>query len=179
MTVRAFVTGGARSGKSAFAESLAYELGGDGVLYVATAEVPEDDPELLRRVEEHRRRRPAGWSTFEVSYSGTGASLAGAVEASRGSDAVLLDSLTLWVSGRMSAGAEDDEVVEELDDFLSAVAQLDAPLVAATDEVGLGLVPESSEGRRFRDLLGLVNQRVAVAAEEAYLCVSGVPLRMR
>lgn len=178
MTVRAFVTGGARSGKSAFAERLALELGGESVLYVATAEAPEGDSEMRRRVEEHRGRRPAGWSTFEVSYSAPGASLSEAARAGGESEAVLLDSLTLWVSGRMASGA-DEEILAELGGFLSAVAAPDASVVVVTDEVGLGLVPESREGRRFRDLLGLANQRAAAAAEEVYLCVSGVPLRMR
>lgn len=178
MTVRAFVTGGARSGKSALAERRARDLGGESVLYVATAEAPEEDAELRRRVEEHRTRRPAGWSTFEVSYSVPGASLAAAARAGEEAEAVLLDSLTLWISGRM-AGASDEEILTELDGFLSAAAALYAPMVIVSDEVGLGLVPESRDGRRFRDLLGLANQRVAAAAEEVYLCVSGVPLRVR
>lgn len=176
MTVRAFVTGGARSGKSAFAERLVDELGAERVLYVATAEVPDSDGELRCRVEDHRRRRPASWSTFEVSYSAGGASFSGVPYAAAEADAVLLDSLTLWVSGRMFA-ATDEEVLAELDGFLATGMR--PPLVVVTDEVGLGLVPESREGRRFRDLLGLANQRVAAAAEEVYLCVSGVPLRMR
>lgn len=178
MTVRAFVTGGARSGKSAFAEQLVRGLGGESVLYVATAETSEGDAEMRRRVEEHRLRRPAGWGTFEVSYVAGGKSLSDAGQAAKGAGAVLLDSLTLWVSGRMSAGA-DEELLAELDGFLSAANELYATVVVVTDEVGLGLVPESPEGRRFRDLLGLANQRVAAAAEEVYLCISGVPLRMR
>lgn len=178
MTVRAFVSGGARSGKSAFAERLVRDLGGESVLYVATADIGGDDPELQLRVQEHRLRRPAGWSTFEVSYSDSSAPLMGALEASRGSDAVLLDSLTLWISGLMSGGM-GEEMLRELDAFLTAADRIEAPLVVVTDEVGLGLVPESSEGRRFRDLLGLANQRVAAVSEEAYLCVSGMPLRLR
>lgn len=178
MTVRAFVTGGARSGKSAFAEHLARGLCGESVLYIATSEAPESDTEMRRRVEEHRLRRPAGWGTFEISYSAAGASLHDAGRAARGAEAVLLDSLTLWVSGRMSAGA-GEELLDELDGFLAVAGELAAPVVVVTDEVGLGLVPESPEGRRFRDLLGLANQRAAAAAEEVYLCVSGVPLRMR
>lgn len=178
MTLRAFVTGGARSGKSALAERLARDLGGESVLYVATAEAPEDDPEMRRRVEEHRSRRPAGWSTFEISYSAPGASLFEAARAVCEAEAVLLDSLTLWVSGRMMAGT-DEEILAELDGFLAAAAGLDAAVVVVADEVGLGIVPESRVGRRFRDLLGLANQRVAAAAEEVYLCISGIPLQVR
>jgi adenosylcobinamide kinase/adenosylcobinamide-phosphate guanylyltransferase len=91
---------------------------------------------------------------------------------------LLVDSLTLWVSGRMYAGS-DEEVLGEVDDFLSDASGPGSPVVVVSDEVGLGLVPESPEGRRFRDLLGLANQRVAAVAEEVYLCVSGVPLRLR
>lgn len=178
MTIRAFVTGGARSGKSAFAEQLARDLGGESVLYVATAETPEGDAEMRRRVEEHRSRRPAGWSTFEISYSTPAASLSEAARAGCEAEAVLLDSLTLWVSGRMMAGT-DEEILTELDGFLAAAAGLDAAVVVVADEVGLGLVPESREGRLFRDLLGLANQLVAAAAEEVYLCISGIPLQVR
>lgn len=177
MTVRALVTGGARSGKSGFAESMVREMGGESVLYVATAEIPGEDGELRRRIEEHRRRRPSGWRTVEISYSANGASLADVPEFARGVEAALLDSLTLWVSGRMFAGADDEEILDELDGFLAA--GIYAPVVVVTDEVGLGLVPESAEGRRFRDLLGLVNQRAAAAADEVHLCVSGVPLRVK
>ncbi|WP_047865041.1 bifunctional adenosylcobinamide kinase/adenosylcobinamide-phosphate guanylyltransferase [Rubrobacter aplysinae] len=178
MSVRTFVTGGARSGKSRFAERLALELGGESVLYVATAEAPEDDAEMWQRIEDHRRGRPAGWDTFEISYGPSGASLPDAARTAGGSRALLVDSLTLWISGRMYAGS-DEEVLGELDVFLSDASGLGPPVVVVSDEVGLGLVPESPEGRRFRDLLGLANQRVAAAAEEVYLCVSGVPLRLR
>ena len=175
--MRALVTGGARSGKSGFAESMVRETGGENVLYVATAEAPEEDGELRRRIEDHRRRRPSSWRTVEISYSANGASLAEVPEFARGMEAVLLDSLTLWVSGRMFAGADDEKILDELDGFLAA--GIYAPLVVVTDEVGLGLVPESAEGRRFRDLLGSVNQRAAAAANEVHLCVAGVPLRVK
>ena len=177
MTVRALVTGGARSGKSGFAESMVREIGGENVLYVATAETPEEDGELRRRIEEHRQRRPCGWRTFEISYSAGGHSMADVPDSARGVGAVLLDSLTLWVSGRMFAGAGDEEILDELDGFLAA--GIHAPVVVVTDEVGLGLVPESAEGRRFRDLLGLANQRAAAVADEVHLCVAGVPLRVK
>ena len=138
MKVRMLVTGGARSGKSGFAESAVRDLGGESVLYVATAETPEEDGELRRRIEEHRQRRPSGWLTCEVSYSGNGPSLADVPDFAGGVEAVLLDSLTLWVSGRMFAGAGDAEILEELNGFLAA--EMYAPVVVVTDEAGLGLV---------------------------------------
>ena len=166
--------GGARSGKSAFGEGLARGLGGDDVLYVATAVVSAGDGELSHRVRAHQERRPASWGLLELSGGG----LDGVLAAARGHGAVLLDSLTLWVSARMYS-RDDEGTLEELERFLEGAAALPEPVILVSDEVGLGLVPESAEGRRFRDLLGLVNQRVAAAAEEVCLCVAGIPLKVK
>ena len=166
--------GGARSGKSSFAENLALALGGDRVLYVATAVVSEGDGELSRRVRAHRERRPARWGLLELSGGG----LKPILDAAHEYDAVLFDSLTLWVSARMY-GWDDESTVDELERFLAEAAIPPEPLILVSDEVGLGLVPESTEGRRFRDLLGTVNQRVAAAADEVHLCVAGIPLRIK
>jgi adenosylcobinamide kinase/adenosylcobinamide-phosphate guanylyltransferase len=144
------------------------------VLYVATAVVSEGDKELSRRVRAHQERRPAGWGLLELSGGG----LNPVLDAARGYGAVLFDSLTLWVSARMYEG-DDQETLEELERFLKSAASLAEPVVLVSDEVGLGLVPESVEGRRFRDLLGAVNQRVAAAADEVHLCVAGIPLRIK
>ncbi len=144
------------------------------MLYVATAVVSDGDEELIRRVRAHRQRRPAGWGLLELSGGG----LKPVLDAARGQGVVLFDSLTLWVSARMYAG-EDEGTLKELERFIEGAAALPEPMILVSDEVGLGLVPESAEGRRFRDLLGLVNQRVAAAADEAYFCVAGVPLRIK
>jgi adenosylcobinamide kinase/adenosylcobinamide-phosphate guanylyltransferase len=167
------VLGGARSGKSRFAEERASRTGGDKVLYVATAIASPEDPDLLRRVEVHRERRPAAWGLLELSDGALGPVL-GAADGR----AVLLDSLTLWVSARMLAG-EGEGTLGELERFLGDAGAASADVILVSDEVGLGVVPESAEGRAFRDLLGLVNQRAAAAAEEVYLCVAGIPWRIR
>lgn len=91
---------------------------------------------------------------------------------------MLLDSLTLWVSARMLRG-EEDGTLEEFGRFVRGASALSEPVILVSDEVGLGVVPESAEGRRFRDLLGLVNQRAAAAAEEVHLCVAGIASRLR
>ena len=140
------------------------------MLYVATARLGGDDADLERRVRLHRERRPAGWGTLEVG------ALDEVLEAAKGWDAVLLDSLTLWVSARLESG---EETLRELDGFLEGAGALASPLVLVSDEVGLGVVPESVAGRRFRDILGLVNQRAASAAEEVHLCVAGIGLRVK
>lgn len=141
---------------------------------MATAVVSGEDEELSRRVRTHQDRRPAGWGVLELS----GGRLDGVLDAARGHGALLFDSLTLWVSVRMYAG-DDEGTIGEIEGFLAGAAVLPEPVVLVSDEVGLGLVPESSESRRFRDLLGVVNQRVAAAADEVYLCVAGMPLRIK
>jgi adenosylcobinamide kinase / adenosylcobinamide-phosphate guanylyltransferase len=141
-------------------------MGGERVLYVATALVAEDE-DLQRRVRLHRERRPSGWGTLEIG------GLDEVLNAAERWDAVLLDSLTLWVSAR------EERALTEFDQFLARAEELAVPLLLVSDEVGLGVVPESEAGRRFRDALGLVNQRAAAAAEEVHLCVAGVGIRIR
>jgi adenosylcobinamide kinase/adenosylcobinamide-phosphate guanylyltransferase len=143
-------------------------------LYVATALVGEDR-DLERRVLLHRERRPAGWGTLELE----GGDLDVALEAARQWKAVLLDSLTLWVSARMPGEEGTAGTLEALDLFLEGALTLATPFILVSDEVGLGVVPESGAGRRFRDTLGLVNQRAAAAAEEVHLCVAGIGARIK
>ena len=138
-------------------------------MYVATV-VVGDDADLERRVRLHRERRPAGWVTLEVG------DLNLVLDAARSWDAVLLDSLTLWVSARYG---DEGGTLQEFDRFLEGAATLAVPMILVSDEVGLGVVPESGDGRRFRDALGLVNQRAAAAAAEVHLCVAGVGLRIK
>jgi adenosylcobinamide kinase / adenosylcobinamide-phosphate guanylyltransferase len=146
-------------------------VGGDEVLYVATA-LAGADRDLDRRVQIHRNRRPAGWGTLELG----GGDLGVALEVAERWKAVLLDSLTLWVAARMP-GREG--TLEALDRFLEGAIVLATPFILVSDEVGLGVVPESEVGRTFRDTLGLVNQRAAAAAEEVHLCVAGITTRIR
>jgi adenosylcobinamide kinase/adenosylcobinamide-phosphate guanylyltransferase len=133
---------------------------------VATARLG-DDEDLQRRVRLHRERRPVGWGTMEIG------DLDEVLQTAERWDAVLLDSLTLWVSAR------GEEALAEFDRFLAGTGDLAVPFVLVSDEVGLGVVPESEAGRRFRDVLGLVNQRAAAAAEEVHLCVAGVGVRIK
>jgi adenosylcobinamide kinase/adenosylcobinamide-phosphate guanylyltransferase len=166
VAVRALILGGARSGKSALAERLASSLGGERVLYVATA-IKGGDEDLLRRIRLHRERRSCGWGTLEIG------DLDEVLQAAERWDAVLLDSLTLWVSAR------EEPALPELERFLARARDLSVPFFLVSDEVGLGVVPESEAGRRFRDVLGLANQRAAEAAEEVHLCVAGVSVRIK
>jgi len=153
---------------------MAASIGGDGVLYVATA-LQGSDRDLERRVLLHRVRRPERWGTLELG----GGDLGAALEAAERWRAVLLDSLTLWVSSRTSSGEDEDETLAELDLFLEGITSLATPFILVSDEVGLGVVPETVAGRRFRDTLGRANQHVAQAAEEVHLCLAGIAARIK
>lgn len=165
-----FVLGGARSGKSSFAERLAVECG-EPVLYVATATAT--DAEMAERIARHRAQRPSTWRTLEAP---TGiarrlASDAGAV------GTLVVEDLTLLLSNLMASkpeGAENHAIGE-----VEAVLALDAHVIMVSNEVGMGIVPEYALGRHFRDALGRVNQATAAACGEVYLLVAGLPLRLK
>jgi adenosylcobinamide kinase/adenosylcobinamide-phosphate guanylyltransferase len=173
------ILGGARSGKSNYAEKLAAELG-RRVLYVATAEA--NDEEMARRIEVHRQARPSTWQTLETPRQ-VGAALAAAREV--GPEVILLDCLTLLVSNIVLAlETEPPEVVEaaiqaEVEAIITAQAELGIPLVIVSNEVGLGLVPPYPLGRIYRDVLGWANQRLAAVAAQVLFMVAGLPLTLK
>jgi adenosyl cobinamide kinase/adenosyl cobinamide phosphate guanylyltransferase len=152
------VLGGARSGKSEVAERLAAD--GRGVVYVATATVPEGDADMAARVDAHRRRRPASWHTVEC-----GADLVGAVRADVEST-LLVDSLGTWV-------AAVDGFAVDAGALCDALQMRRGDAIVVSEEVGLGVHPSSDAGRRFRDALGALNRAVADAADRVLLVVAG------
>ena len=158
------VIGGARSGKSRFAESLVTALPPPWI-YAATGQAL--DAEMAARIEAHRARRGADWTTVEVPRD-----LAGLLE-KRGSAPVLVDCLTLWLSNLMMA---DAEVEGEIDRLCLVLGKVTAPVVLVANEVGSGVVPDNALARRFRDHQGLLNQRMAVQAERVVLVVAGLPV---
>jgi adenosylcobinamide kinase/adenosylcobinamide-phosphate guanylyltransferase len=171
-----YITGGARSGKSAFAQSLAERCEGS-LLYVATAGI--GDAEMAERVRRHRAARAARgarWETLEEPLA-----LADRLPpVATGKGGVLLDCVTLWLSNLLFHQAEgESEVWPEVERFIALLPSLAAPLFIVSNEVGSGIVPENRLAREFRDLAGEVNQRLAVAADEAWLVVSGLPLRLK
>ena len=175
-----FVTGGARSGKSRFAERLATGTGRP-VVYIATME-PLDE-ELRRRVERHRSQRPREWETVEAPLE-----IVAALRAADPGACALLDCLSLWVSNRLLAGGETPSVAtldaievaleREVEALLAAAAARSGETIVVTNEVGAGVVPEHPLGRAYRDLLGRANQRVAARASRAWLLVAGRALEL-
>jgi adenosyl cobinamide kinase/adenosyl cobinamide phosphate guanylyltransferase len=166
--VLTLLIGGVRSGKS----SLAVELGRrhEGpVTFIATCEPFDDD--LAARVARHRAERPA-WPTLEAPLELTGA----LTEA--GASMAIVDCLTLWIANLLETGAEDGEILSRSGDAAATAAGRGAPTVVVTNEVGLGVHPETAVGRRYRDLLGTVNQQWARRAERTLWLVAGraVPL---
>ena len=159
------IIGGARSGKSAVAERLAGSLG-SSVTYVATAASPGEgeDPDFARRIQRHRDRRPRTWSTIEA-----GEDLAQVLEAISGT--VLIDSLGTWV-------ARHRDFNVDLAGMCSALTSGRRDVVIVSDEVGMGVHPETSVGRAFRDVLGDVNQAVGALAHDVLLVVAGRTLRI-
>jgi adenosylcobinamide kinase / adenosylcobinamide-phosphate guanylyltransferase len=161
------VLGGARSGKSRHAEALIAAHPGPWV-YVATAEAL--DEEMRQRIEAHRARRPSGWRTIEAPLD-----LAGAI-ASQPNAPVLVDCLTLWLTNLILGDHDADEAAAKLE---AELARRLAPTVLVSNEVGLGLVPETPLGRRFRDAAGQLNQRMAERADAVVLMVAGLPLTVK
>ena len=170
-----FILGGARSGKSAFAERLAQQ--GRNVLFVATAQALDEDME--RRIAAHRQRRPSNWNTLEEPLE-----LALAVPpALEGHDTCLLDCLTLWVSNLMLSMEDNPDAEREIlaatDRLLEVYRGSSATWIVVSNEVGLGVVPPYPLGVKFRDVLGRVNQAFASCADEVYLMVSGLALEIK
>jgi len=178
------VTGGARSGKSVFAETLAARHG-ERVAYVATATA--GDAEMADRIARHRARRPAAWSTLEAPLD----ILARLAALDSGIEVVLVDCLAVWTANRLLAlgepaedgwwdrvGALERVLAEELDLVVTAGLAAAWDLLLVTNEVGCGVVPPTELGRAYRDLLGRLNQVVAARANDVFLVVAGLAVEI-
>lgn len=164
------VIGGARSGKSGFAEAQARaaQAAGLAVTYIATGEARDD--EMAARIAHHRARRPAGWRTVEEPLA-----LADALSRETAADAcVLVDCLTLWLTNLLLGERE-----EEIDRLLAVLPALPGSIVLVSNEVGWSIVPENALARRFRDEQGRLNQRVAALADRVTLVAAGLPLALK
>jgi adenosylcobinamide kinase/adenosylcobinamide-phosphate guanylyltransferase len=166
------ITGGARSGKSRFAQKLAVEAGGK-VLFVATAEAKDEAMSL--RIEAHRESRPKDWKTLEAPL-GISEIIGQHISEAK---IVVIDCITMLVANILLQGRGEEAVFKEIEALITQMGRLEATFILVTNEVGLGLVPDNELGRRYRDCLGKANQLLARHADEVYLMVAGIPVRLK
>ncbi len=183
------VLGGVRSGKSDFAMALAERRAkGPGLrpVYVATAPAsyaesgPDSgtsrntDEEMKARIDLHRAGRGAAWDTIEEQVE-----ITRVVEEGGAKAVLLIDCLTLWITNLMGQGFQDADIIERAEVFAACAAKAQSSVIVVSNEVGQGIVPQSALGRRFRDLSGIVNQRVAAFAKDVYLVTAGIAQKIK
>ncbi|MEJ2032337.1 MAG: bifunctional adenosylcobinamide kinase/adenosylcobinamide-phosphate guanylyltransferase [Deltaproteobacteria bacterium] len=166
------VLGGCRSGKSRFAMKRADQF--RRKLLVATMEAG-DDPELKERIRRHRLDRGPEWQTVEEPLQLCQVLMAGAESA----EVIVVDCLTLWLTNCLKIGLAEEEILEEVDNLAALVGTLTVPVILVANEVGLGIVPDTPLGRRFRDLAGWANQRLAGICSNVYFMAAGLPLQLK
>jgi len=173
------ILGGARSGKSGYALRLARSQAREGeVVYLATAEAL--DEEMSQRILRHRRDRPPGWRTVEVSREVT----ASVVELGAEAAVIVLDCVTLWISNLLlaegeEAAGQEEAILGQVKALVRAARGATACVILVSNEVGLGVVPPTPLGRTFRDIAGQANQLLAQAADEVYVMWAGLPQRIK
>ena len=168
MCLTILVTGGARSGKSSFAEKRTKQLG-SSLVYIATSEII--DPEMEKRVAEHQARRGSEWQTLHAPLK-----LAEALSETDGKGPCLVDCLTIWLNNLIF---HNEDTIVATKELIKVLEQRSDPVVLVTNEVGSGIVPENALARRFRDEAGRMNQIISQVADEVYLSVSGIPLQIK
>ena len=167
--------GGTRSGKSRFGLATTRRLAGDGRAWFLGTAWP-GDPEMDDRIARHQRERPDDWPTIEV-----GSDLVAALAKTEPSEPVLIDGLTLWLSAVIGDEPTGPDPVLDgpLAAALEAIVARPGPVVIVSDEVGWGIVPMHAGARVYRDLAGIAHQRIAAMADEVYLLVAGLPVRLK
>lgn len=173
------VTGGARSGKSQFAEKLALKLGKNRAAYIATAQI--FDEEMAHRIKIHKERRGKNWLTFESPFDADKTILL----AEKNFDVILFDCVTMYLSNFLCNANLDDEekIFSEFEllikNLIDAAKSSNATVIFVSNEVGTGIVPENKLARKFRDLAGLANQIIAAEAEKVFLTVAGLAVDIK
>lgn len=167
------ILGGARSGKSRFAMEHG-KKSGVSKYYIATAQAL--DPEMARRIEMHRQERSSAWTTLEEPIQ-----LAEVLQSIEGkADLAVIDCFTLWLSNLLIAMESDEKkVMDRIDQLVTVMTRLDLSMIAVSNEVGLGIIPADPLSRLFRDLAGILHQRLAQVAHEVYWMTAGLAVQMK
>lgn len=172
------VTGGVRSGKSTFAERYAAQMGSSG-LYIATAQIYDEEMRVrVRRHLERREQSGYAWETVEEPYN-----LSGILSSADNDKVILVDCLTLWLSNWLITYEKEEEpgdlVWHKIEELTRNISAFSGTIILVTNEVGDGIVPEYALGRQFRDLAGLLNQRMAAVSEQVFLVTAGIPIELK
>ena len=168
-----FVIGGCRSGKSRHALEITQRYAGGRKKFIATC-IPYDD-EMKNRVARHQEERDQNWETIEAPLNLSNAIL----EAGQDAAVVLVDCLTLWINNLLMEDENADPILNRVPDLIRAIDSVNCPVVLVSNEVGGGIVPENRLARRFRDLVGSVNQAMAAKADEVIWTVAGIPVAVK
>lgn len=168
MSFSLLITGGARSGKSGYAEARALQLG-TPLTYIATAEAFDD--EMAKRIAAHQERRGPEWHVINAPLA-----VPEAIYECDGKGPCLVDCLTLWLSNLMFA---EHDIATATANLVTAIQNRTDPIILVTNEVGAGIVPENALARRFRDEAGRMNQIIAAHVDEVYVSISGMPLKLK
>ncbi len=168
------ILGGARSGKSSFAITQAKKLSSrrPGVVYIATASPL--DQEMRKRIEKHKKRRPASWKTIEEERD-----LSKTLPRLRKVNTVVIDCLTLWISNLLLSGEREGAILKRTKDFFKILKKRRFTTLVVSNEVGMGIVPDNRLGRSFRDIAGQANQIIGGLADEVYLLEAGIPVKIK
>lgn len=173
------VTGGARSGKSFFAEEYAKKIG-EKIAYIATAQIYDEEMKL--RVEVHKNRRPLNWQTYESPFHAE----ASVQNASEAHDVILFDCVTLYLSNlllssdtRLNSAEKYNDIAKEFEKILETAKKNNTDIILVTNEVGMGIVPENALAREYRDFAGKINQLIAARADEVYWVISGIAVDIK
>lgn len=167
------ITGGVRSGKSCFAQSLSDNMEGRKV-FLATAQAL--DEEMKSRIEQHKKERPSGWDTIEEDKH-----LTTAIKNCKGKyEVILIDCLTMWISNLLlNSSLTESEILEEVTALIALCKTIQSTILIVSNEVGSGIVPAQKVSRLFRDCLGRANQEIASKADEVYLVTAGIPFKLK
>lgn len=168
-----FVIGGCRSGKSSFALEEANRMAGRDKYFIATS-VPRD-PEMQIRVDKHRKERGEGWQTIEEPVL----IHEKIKEYSNHANVILIDCLTLWLSNLMAETHDDTGILRFLDQLETALLTCPCPVILVSNEVGLGIVPENKLARQFRDLAGMIHQRMAKVSDRVVMTIAGIGVQIK